>query len=68
MKVYVITKAHLFEEEVYVGVANSLKNAEKKLRKEYPHMKPTGSTAGVSTYVSEKLVPELLFIHEEELA
>ena len=32
MKIYVMTKAKLFKEEIYIGVAKSIKDAEKSLR------------------------------------
>ena len=39
MKVYVYTKSDPMEEETYIGVKVTLKQAEKELRSLYPHMK-----------------------------
>ena len=64
MKVYVMTKAELFQPEVYVGVKKSKKEAEKELRTKYPHMKSDDSG---KSYVSDASNSLLLFIHEEEI-
>ena len=45
MKMYVITKAKPFHEEIYVGVAKSRKDAEKMLRQKWPYMKPDGNNS-----------------------
>ena len=45
MKVYVITKAKPFHEEIFVDVATSRKQAEKILREKYPYMKPDGNNS-----------------------
>lgn len=64
MKVYIYTEANLFMPEVYVGVAKSRKDAEKAMRKIYPHMKQNGA----NSYVSGAIEPiKLLFIHEEDI-
>lgn len=65
MKVYVMTKANLFQPEVYVGVKKSKKEATKTLRDLYPHMKSDDS--GNSFVSDSSKQPLLLFIHEEEI-
>lgn len=66
MKVYVMTKAKPFEEEVYIGVASSVKAATKRLRGMYPHMRP--SEGSNMSFISDGYEnPLLLFIHEEEV-
>ena len=68
MKVYVMTQAKPFHAEVYIGVRKSLKEAEKALRNDYPHMKPVSNMSdGVKDYVSDASNSLLLFIHEEEI-
>lgn len=64
MKVYVMTKAAPFEPEIYVGVKATRKLAEKELRTQYPHMKPSDDNSYVAV-VDHNAV--LLFIKEEEL-
>ena len=64
MKVYVYTEAASFMPETYIGVAKSRKEAEKAMRKIYPHMKQDGA----NSYISGAIEPiKLLFIHEEEI-
>lgn len=67
MKVYVMTKCKPFKEEVYIGVTNSLKKAESLLRKNYPHMTPTGKAGGVNTYM-DRDAQMLFFVHEEQVS
>lgn len=69
MKVYVMTKAKLFQDEVYIGVEKSLKDAEKSLRVDYPHMRPSSrdEVCKMRSYVSDSSNQLLLFIHEEEV-
>lgn len=63
MKVYVMTKAKLFQAEQYMGVRPTRKSAEKSLRDAFPYMRKDGE----NSYVSDKEKTWLLFIHEEEL-
>ena len=66
MKVCVMTKAKPFEEEVYIGVASSVKAATKRLRSLYPHMRPSDGSS--VSFISDGYEnPLLLFIHEEEV-
>ena len=69
MKVYVITRAKIFGAETYVGVKKSLKDAEKYLRKLYPHMRKTASKAEYhkAAYFTNSNNDTLLFIREEDL-
>lgn len=70
MKIYVMTKAKLFKEEIYIGVAKSIKDAEKSLRTSYPHMRPSSTREEVCktrSYVSDSSNQLLLFIREEEV-
>ena len=54
MKVYIMTQAKPFHAELYIGVRKSLKEAEKALRNNYPHMKPVGNMSdGIKNYVSD---------------
>lgn len=48
MKVYVVTKAKPLESEMYVGVAKSVKDAEKIMRAKFPYMRKVGNE-----YISE---------------
>lgn len=67
MKVYVITKAEPFGEEVYVGTTATKEMAKRILRKKYPHMKECGTVDGFLSYVVGSPVKYLLFIREEEV-
>lgn len=66
MKVYVVTKAKPLESEMYVGVAKSVKDAEKIMRANFPYMRKVGNE-----YISEMNISNpkayLLFVHEEEI-
>lgn len=63
MKVYVMTMAKPFGEEIFKGVASTKKRAEKELRKMYPHMQPSGH----DSYVADNTNTLLLFIREVEV-
>lgn len=69
MKVYVATKAELFEPEIYLHVSKSKKDAEKRLRRDYPYMRPTDIVNYDNTlcFLKDARVntPTLLFIREE---
>ena len=67
MKVYVITKAHLFGEEKYVGIASSFKKAEKLLREQFPYMRKDKLANGHCYYSDNSDHRQLLFIKEEEI-
>ena len=60
--VFVGTKAHLFEDEIFMFAAASRKAAEKELRERFPKLW-IEKTDG--TYRSEKDGEWLLFIREE---
>lgn len=62
MKVIVITKAKMFQEEQFVGVAESIKSAEKLMKTEFPYMRKTGDS-----YVSDAKNTWLLFAREVEV-
>lgn len=69
MKVYVMTKAKLFGDEIFVDVKPTKKAAEKAFRERYPHMRYSGMG---DSYTSQKeITPDngalLLFIHEREV-
>ena len=69
MKVYVATKAKVFGPEIYLHVSKSKKDAEKKLRRVYPYMRPTDmvNRDDALCFLKDARVntPDLLFIHEE---
>lgn len=69
MKVYVATKAALFKPEIFLHVSKSKIDAEKKLRRIYPYMRPTDTVDCDNTlcFVKDARVntSDLLFIHEE---
>lgn len=69
MKVYVMTMAKIFGQEVYIGVKGSLKDAEKYLREHYPYMRKTGNNAEYhkAACFTNSNNDMLLFIHEEDL-
>lgn len=66
MTVYVILKSKPFEEYEYIGVCSSKKNAEKALRKLYPHMKKIGELSDETSYVSDSSQNLLLYIRKED--
>ena len=59
MKVIIITKARPLQNETYYGVASSIKNAEKLIRSEYPHMRKIDNG-----YSSDKDNEFLFFLKE----
>ena len=68
MKVYVMTKAKPFGDEIFVDVKPTRKAAEKAFRENYPFMR----YSGFDSYTSQKeITPDneaiLLFIHEREV-
>jgi hypothetical protein len=70
MKVYVATKAEVFKPEIYLHVSKSKKDAEKKLRRVYPYMRPANMVVrddNTLCFLKDARVntPDLLFIHEE---
>ena len=66
MKVYVATKANPFQEERYLFVKASKKEAEKELRMMSPYMRPTEPIRkDVNTYFADAGKTMLYFIHEE---
>lgn len=68
MKVFVVTKAKPLQSEIYIGVKKTLKDAEKLLRSEFPHMRKTeDSISNQHNYASDKDSLWLLFVHEEEI-
>ena len=68
MKVYVMTKFVPLGTEIYIGVKRTKKDAEKILRKSYPHMKPTDSFGTDCAYVTKENGDVLfLAIKEEEI-
>lgn len=62
MKIIVITKAKPLQNETYFGVASNIKNAEKLIRNEYPHMRKIDGG-----YSSDKDNTYFLFLREEEV-
>ena len=70
MKVYVVTKAEPFAEEIYVTVKASKKEAEKVVRAEYPNARLDAPVPGLPfTYECHKYgqLLEFMYIHEEEV-
>ena len=68
MKVYVMTKAKLFGDEIFVDVKPTRKAAEKAFREQYPFMRHSYG----DSYTSQKEITLdngalLLFIHEREV-
>ena len=79
MKVYVVTKALPLQEEVYVSVHQSMKAAEKSIRKDFPNARKDDSNRALINFLcvgpydgKDKLFGNkqqfLMFIREEELA
>lgn len=67
MEVYVITRAKPLEDERYFGIASSFKNAEKKIRKSYPHVKRLESYTFANGKRMQDNDFELFFIRKETL-
>ena len=67
MKVYVMTKAKPFGDEIFVDVKATRKAAEKAFREQYPFMRHSMGDA----YASHKNISDigawLLFIHGREV-
>lgn len=62
-KVYVVTKAELFQPEVYVTVKATKKEAEKVVRADFPNARKDGDS-----YLCRKGDREsLMFVHEETI-
>ena len=79
MKVYVVTKALPMQEEIYVSVHQSMKAAEKSIRKDFPNARKDDSNRTLVSFscngpyngvdrILEIKRQFLMFIHEEELA
>ena len=64
MKVYVMTKAHPFQPEVFVGVKGNRKAAENELRLKYPVMKWDAKN---EYYKADNFSTLMLFIRECEV-
>ncbi len=64
MKVYVMTKAKPFEEEIFVDVKAKRQDAEAAFKKEFPYMRVDKNTGDMA---SDKDMTWLLFIHEKEI-
>lgn len=67
-KVFVVTRAELMCEEVYVTVKASMKEAEKVIRSKYPNARKE-SQPGLNSYVCKDISGHmsLMFIHEETI-
>jgi hypothetical protein len=63
MKVYVITKAKPFCDEIFIDVKGKPKDAEKVLKDLFPYMRKTED----GSMTSDKDNTWLLFIHEKEV-
>ena len=66
-KVYVVTTAAIFNGEKIQGAYASKKDAEKALRREYPHMRMSDSSGRLTSYAADASRKILLFIHELEV-
>ena len=64
IKVYVTTKARLFNAEEFMDVFGTYNEAESSLREMFPYMRKAKSE---STYWSDRDKMMLLFIHEKEV-
>lgn len=71
MDVFVVSKAKPLCQAECIFVAKSMKVAEKKLRAQYPHMKPDGfvSTASYRSYYATDVFGEdiILVIRKHEV-
>lgn len=64
MKVYVMTKAKPFNEEIFVDVKATKEEAENEFRKQFPYMRVDKDNGDMT---SDKDITWLLFIHEKEI-
>lgn len=64
MKVYVMTKAKPFNEEIFVDVKATKEEAESDFKKQFPYMRVDKVTGDMA---SDKGITWLLFIHEKEI-
>jgi len=64
MKVYVMTKAKPFGDEIFVDVKATRKAAEAAFRQEFPYMRIDKNTGDI---ISDKDITWLLFIREKEI-
>lgn len=64
MKVYVMTKAKPFNEEIFVDIKATRKEAESEFKKKFPHMRVDKATGDMA---SDKEITWLLFIHEKTI-
>lgn len=66
-KVYVVTKAEMFEPELYVTVKASMKEAEKVVREKFPNARKSDSRPGKWGYECKDPSgrTSLMFVTEE---
>lgn len=67
MKVFVTTKALLFHPEIFLDVHAKKKDAEKSLRKLFPHMRKSEENAEMWLSDADASKAWMLFIHEVEV-
>jgi len=66
-KVYIVTKAVPFGPERLHKAFSTKKDAERAMRKEYPHMKKSNDMGNLSSFVTDNSMTQLIFIHEMEI-